>query len=64
MLEGLPNDVQARHRGDATPLTDRAVWSQDREVQPRVVWAIASRDEHSSDVLSGQVEPRHRVGTT
>ena len=60
MLEGLPNNAQTRHRGDATSLTDRAIRSQDREVQPRVVRAIAGRDEHSSDVLSREVKSRDR----
>ena len=62
MLEVLTNDVQARYRGDATPLADRAVRRQDRHVQPGVVWTVAGGDDHRPDVLAGKVKSRHRFG--
>ncbi len=59
--KGCPTTYRPGTRGDARLLTDRAVRSQDREMQPRVIRAIPSRDEHSSDVLSGQVKSRDGV---
>ena len=62
MLKVLPYNVKTWYRSDTALLTDRAVWCQDGDVQPRVVWAVAGRDDHRSEMLSGQVEPRHRIG--
>ena len=56
MLKVLPYNVKTRYRSDTALLTDRAVWCQDGDVQPRVVWAVAGRDDHRSEMLSGQVQ--------
>ena len=43
-------------------LADRAVCHQNWHLQPWVVGAVSRRDKYGADVLSGQVQPRHRVG--
>jgi hypothetical protein len=60
MLEVLTHDVETRSRSDTSLLADRAVRLQNWHLQPAVVWAIASRDDHGPNVFGGQIEPCHR----
>src|SRR5688500_13752281 len=61
MLEVLPYDVQPRCRSDTSLLADRAVGCQHWNVQPGMMWAVASSDDHGLEMFSSQVEPCHRV---